>query len=261
MFRNKGKSRIVFGTLISGFAVLAFALITSALSVGTDSNLQDIIKKIEMRQQNLLNNVQDLTFMAKTLYKETDKGGNTKKDVVVQRRIYMKNFSKRHEDYLSMMVNGKQLDKKELEKESKEWRKKSRMSQTKMPLSKEAKNDYEYKLIGSSTLDGMPVWLVGFKSKKNEDNYINGKAYVLKDSCDIARVDFKPAKTSSVIKDIDMSLIYSEIQGYWLPIKFEMNMDLDVKFVLNMYYRQIKIEDVYTQYKFNCGLQDSLFDS
>jgi hypothetical protein len=31
--------------------------------------------------------------------------------------------------------------------------------------------------------------------------------------------------------------------------------------VLSMYYKQIKVEDVYTQYKLNSGLQDSLFES
>lgn len=266
MFKNKDMPRMVYfcGIFISIFAVLVIIIVRSSMSVGVssdiDSDLQEIIKNVEMRQQNLLDCVQDATFMAKTIYRETDKDGNVKKDVVIERRIYMKSHDKRHEDYLSMIVNGKQLDKKEIKKESKDWQKKSRMSQTKMPLSKETKNDYEFKLIGNSIIGNMPIWLVEFTAKKKEDGYINGKAYVLKDKYDITRVDFTPAKIPSTLKSMAMSVIYSEVQGYWLPAKFEMNMDVDVKFVLNIYHRHVKVEDTYSQYKLNCGLLDSLFD-
>ncbi len=113
--------------------------------------------------------------------------------------------------------------------------------------------------MGSDVLNGTPVWLVDFTSKKKEDNYINGRARILKDKYEVARVDFTPAKISSVLENMAMSLIYSEIQGYWLPAKFKMDMDVDVKFVLSIYRRHVKIEDTYTQYKLNSGLQDSLF--
>ena len=135
------------------------------------------------------------------------------------------------------------------------------MSKTKMPLSKETRNDYEFKLIGSNIFNDMSVWIVEFTSKKKEDGYINGQAYILKDKYDIIRAEFVPAKTPSMVKNIKMSLDYSEVQSYWLPAKFEMEMEVDVKFVLNMYFKHIKVEDVYSQYKLNCGLQDSLFES
>ena len=41
---------------------------------------------------------------------------------------------------------------------------------------------------------------------------------------------------------------------------FPPEMEVDVKFVLNMYYKHVKVDDVYSQYKLNCGLQDPLFN-
>ncbi len=226
-----------------------------------DTKLQDIISRAEMRQQSILDNIQDATFLGKATYRELDKDGSVKKDVIIQRRIYMKQYGKRYEEYISMVVDGKTLSKEEIEKEQKEWRKKSKSEEAKMPLSKEAKGDYEYKLLGSDIVNGMPVWVVQFTSKKKEDGYINGTGYILKDKYDIVYAKFFPAKMPSVIKSMNMSLTYSEVQGYWLPHRFEMDMEINVKFLVSMYYRKVRIEDIYSQYKLNTGLQDSLFDT
>jgi hypothetical protein len=80
---------------------------------------QDQIKNVELRQQNILDNIQDSTYMARTVYKEMDRDGDTKKDVIIQRRIYTKNHGKRYEEYLNIIINGKQLSKEEMEKKAK----------------------------------------------------------------------------------------------------------------------------------------------
>jgi len=223
--------------------------------------LNDIVKKAEIQYQKTMNNVSDATFMGKILYKEMDKHGNIKKDAIINRRIYMKSTGKRYEKYLDMVVNGKKLSQKEMEEEIDNWKKGSKMSETKMPFAKETKSDYSYNLISDTTLNGLPAWIIGFTAKQKKDGYIDGKAYILKSSYGLARIEFTPSKKSSVIDDMELSLSYSEIQGYWLPVKFEMDMKINVKFVLSMYQKHIKIEDIYSQYKLNTGLQDSLFES
>jgi predicted DNA-binding protein YlxM (UPF0122 family) len=136
--------------------IASFVFIMPVLSVGTtldkDLSIQEIISKAEMRQQAIKDNIRDATFMGKAVYKELDKDGSIKKDVIINRRVYTKQDGKRYEEYISMLVNGKQLTKEEVEKEKKELQKKNGSGEMKMPLSKEAKNDYEYKLIGSSIL-------------------------------------------------------------------------------------------------------------
>lgn len=257
------KKITIVGSLFFAFMFIMISnSVSEPITPANGVNVYDILKKIETRQQELQKNITDVTYLAKTIYKETDRGGNSKKEILVQKRVYVKNTDKLHEEFISMVINGKKLDKDEMKKQSKEWQKNnSRSKNTKSPLDNKYREYYNFKLLGSSVINKLPVWVIEFKSKKQEENYINGKAYILKDKYDIAKVDFVPAKLSSVIRDIEMSLIYSEIEGYWLPTKFEMAMKLDVKVVFNMYYKEIEIEDVYYQHKINTGIEDSLFDS
>ncbi len=245
--------------------VLIFAYILNLLvykyAFSKEPDIKEIVRMAEIQQEKILDNIDDATFTGKTIYKEIDKDGEVKKDVVLLRRIYMKKHGKRHDEYLSMTVNGKQLSKEEMEKEVEGWRKRSNMQGSKMPLTTEGKDAYNYKLIGSGMINDIPVWIVEFSAKQKDDGYVNGKLYISKNDYNIIRTEFTPAKLPSIIKGMNLVLTYSEVQGYWLPVKFEMDMKINVKFVLNMYYKQIKIEDIYSQHKFNSKLQDSLFES
>jgi hypothetical protein len=236
--------------------------VSNPITPTKEISIQEILKKLEIRQKEIKKEVSDITYMAKTVYREIDKDGSAKKEVLVDKKIYMRNDDRRHEEYISMIIDGKKLSDDELKKESKEWQKNnSRGKDTKSPLDEKFRNDYVFKLLGGSFFDRQPVWVIEFKAKKKEENYIDGKAYILKDKFDIAKVDFTPAKIPSVIKNIKLSLIYSNIQGYWLPTKFQMAMKVDVKVVFSMYHKDIKVEDTYYQHKLNTGLDDSLFSS
>ncbi len=226
-----------------------------------EPDLKEIIRRAELQQKKIFDSINDVTFIGKTNYKEIEKDGEIKKDVVIQRRIYMKKPGKRHDEYLSMIVNGKQLSKEEMEKEVEGWKKRSKAQESKLPLTPEGKDAYDFKLIGEKIINSIPVWIIEFIAKQKDDGYVNGKLYISKNDYNIVRTEFSPSKLPSVIKGLNLVLIYSEVQGYWLPVKFEMDMKINVKFVLNMYYKQIKIEDIYSQHKFNNQLQDSLFES
>lgn len=231
--------------------------ITDALIKEPD--LSYIIKKVEVQQSKLINNVQDAVFMANATYSEKGNDGELKKEVIAQRRIYMKRQGKLYEEYLNMTVNSKELDGKEREKAINDWKKKSRMSGTKMPFSLEGQGAYDYNFIGSETRNGIPLWVIGFSAKQKGDGYINGKVYVSKDEYNIVYMDFVPTNIPSVIKDMKLSLTYSDIQGYWLPVKFVLDMKIKVKFVVDMFFRQIRVEDTYSQYKLNNQFSDSIF--
>lgn len=245
--------------------VLIFAQLICLLiykpTFSKEPDIKEIIRMAELQQQKILDNINDVTFIGKTNYKEVEKDGEIKKDIIIQRRVYMKKPGKRHDEYLSMTVNGKQLSKEEMEKEIESWKKRSKAQESKMPLTPEGKDAYNFKLIGEKVINSIQVWIVEFIAKQKDDGYVNGKLYISKNDYNIIRTEFSPVKLPSIIKGLDLVLTYSEVQGYWLPVKFEMDMKINVKFVLNMYYKHIKIEDVYFQHKFNSQLEDSLFES
>ena len=68
-----------------------------------------------------------------------------------------------------------------------------------------------------------------------------------------------PARLPWVVADTDMKLDFDWEQGYLLPDRFEMNMDLRIRFIVTLLDRRLRIEDRFTDYRFNSGLPDSLF--
>ncbi len=225
-------------------------------------SLNQILESVKAQQTRIEEEIEDAIFSAESLYRERKGDGELKKEVITRRRVYVKRGNKRHEEYLSMIVNGRELHGREMEEELKDWRKNAeRQQETKIPLTPEAEGAYDYHLIGSGTWDGMDVWVIGFEARQKDDGYVNGKGYISKDNFNIVRAEFAPAKMPRVIKDMEMSLTYSEVQGYWMPVKFEMDMKIKVSFIIDMFYRHIKIEDEYSQYKFNNKLDDSIFES
>lgn len=224
--------------------------------------LGEIIEKVKMQQSKIVEEIEDAIFLAESIYREREKDDELKKELVVKKRVYVKRGGRRYEEYLGMILNGRDLYGKELEKEIKDWKKKARRQQeTKMPLTPEGEGAYDYQLIGSATRNGMELWVVGFRARQRKDGYINGRGYVSKDSFNIVHAEFAPAKISRVIEDMKMSLTYSEVQGYWMPVKFELSMKIKVGFLVDLFYRDIKIEDTYSEYQFNNQLEDSLFGS
>ena len=230
--------------------------------ISAPARLEEIIEKVKMQQLKIVEEIDDAVFLAESIYREREKDDELKKELIVKKRVYMKSGGRHHEEYLGMILNGRDLYGKEREKEIRDWKKKARRQQeTKMPLTTESEGAYDYQLMGSATWNGMEVWVVDFRARYRKDGYINGQGYVSKESFNIVRAEFAPAKIPRVIEDMKMFLTYSEVQGYWMPVKFKLNMKIRVGFLVDLFYRDIRIEDTYSEYQFNNQLEDSLFGS
>jgi len=243
--------------------ILALLILLAETPVLTEEiGLEQIIEKVKMRQSRIEEEIEDAVFSAEALYKEREKDGELKKELIVKKHVYVKRGGKRYEEYLGMTLDGRELNGKELKNEIKDWKKRAgKQRENKMPLTPEGEGAYEYYLIGDGVWKGMDVWIVGFNAKQKKDGYINGKGYISKDTFDIVRAEFAPTKLSRVIEDMNMTFTYSEVQGYWMPAEFQLNMKIKVGFLVNLFYRTIKIEEAYSEYKFNNQLEDSLFKS
>jgi hypothetical protein len=246
--------------------VLFVLLVSESLAekpiLNNEISLEQIIENVKMRQSRIVNEIEDAVFLAETAYEEREKDGKLKKELTVKKRVYMKKGGKNHDEYLGMILNGRELHGEELEKELKDWKKKAeRQQEAKMPMTPEGEGAYEYHLIGDGIWKDMSVWIVGFKPKKRTDEYIEGKGYISKDTFDIVHAEFAPAKLSRVIKDMNMAFTYSEVDGYWMPVEFKLNMKIKIGLLVDLFYRVINIKETYSEHKFNNQFADSLFES
>ncbi len=220
-----------------------------------EPSLDYIVEKMKAKQLNILGEIDDSICLAESIYREMRKDGGLKKRVVTKKRIYMKGTSKRHEECLSMNVNGRMLSKAEMEKEFKNG---GDQQEVKLPLTPEGEGHYDFHLAGSGVCNGMDVWMIDFRAKKKKDEFVNGRGYISKDTFDVVRIELVPAKLSRLVEDLKVSVTSARIQGYWMPVKFEMDLKIRVSF---LYYKHITVEETYSEYRLNNQLEDSIFES
>ena len=247
--------KAVFGFTIVLLLIPAFYILADKSVTSQEPDLEQIIEKTKIRQYAVLDEVGCAICMAETVYRERKRNGELKKEVLTSRRIYTKGDDKRYDEYLSMSINGKKLSRKEMEKEIEDD--KDDENEMKMPLTPEGEGGYDFYLSGSTEFNGEDVWIVGFRAKKEEDGYVNGKAYITKNSYDIIHAEASLAKIPRLVKDLKISVTSMPVGDYWMPEKFEVDLKIKLSFI---YYKRITIEEKYYGYELNCDTDDSIFE-
>jgi len=247
------KAVLKFMSLFFIISILCF--LSENLAICKEPDLEHIVEKVKARQLRALEEIKDSICLAESVYKEIKKNGEIKKKVITEKLIYIKGTDKRYEECLSMTVNGRKLSKAKMEEEFENG---NEDREIKLPLTPEGEGCYNFQLAGSGTCNGKDVWLIDFKAKEKKDEYVNGRGYVSKDTFDIMRVELVPAKLSRVVKGLEISVASVSVNGYWMPIKFLMDLEIKVGF---LYHKHIIIEETYSDYKLNNQLADSIFKS
>ncbi|MEO0080027.1 MAG: hypothetical protein ABIK44_05065 [candidate division WOR-3 bacterium] len=91
--------------------------------------------------------------------------------------------------------------------------------------------------------------MIKFFPTRADDRHLRGLGYVRAESYDVMRLEFSPAQLPFVIRNTQMILDYQPVQGFWLPCRFSMKMDLRLKVFKELLHRRLEIEDVYSGYR------------
>lgn len=93
--------------------------------------------------------------------------------------------------------------------------KESKMAEDRsIPVSRE---NYDFRLLGSDTVDGRPCYVLQMVPRKKQDNLIEGRAWVDQGTFLLHRIDGVLAKNPSWwVKDVAVTLNYGAVQGMWL---------------------------------------------
>ena len=155
-------------------------------------------------------------------------------------------------EFLTGIANGRELAGRERERAFADLRRKGLMAtDSRMPFFTDTRQEYDYEVIASGTCYGRDVWIIGFEPQSPSSKTVRGRAWVLKDSFDVVRLSFLPARLPFVVTDASMVLDYGLADGIWVPVRFDMSMDLKLKVLVELMRRRIVIEDVYSDHKFS----------
>jgi hypothetical protein len=199
-----------------------------------------------------------VSYFAVYRYEEQDlKTGKTGVLGCTRRVTWERGGRRQEHEFLTVSSNGRELAGRERERGIADLRRKGLMAtDSRMPFFTDTREDYDYEVIASGTCHGRDVWIVGFEPRSPSGRTVRGRAWVLKDSFDVVRMSFLPARLPFVVMDASMVLDYGLTDGIWVPVRFDMSMDLKLKVLVELMRRRIVIEDVYSDHVFSFDAGD-----
>ncbi len=147
--------------------------------------------------------------------------------------------------------------KKRMKKEEKEKKSKNAKKEKFFMFGEEMADIYTFNLLGDDIFNDIPVWVIDFKANEENEEDMNGNAFISKETFDIIRIELSPSKNPSKVKEMSSIVIFNKMDGYWTIEQIEMDVRVGFLFVIN---KHIIILSTFSDYQFNTGLEDSFFE-
>ncbi|MEO0086222.1 MAG: hypothetical protein ABIK37_06270 [candidate division WOR-3 bacterium] len=209
-----------------------------------------IVDSIFLRQATVARELAGVEYLARFSFVETDLRAGTASSVNCLRRVRMRRYVDQTYEFLSASVDGRQVLGREKDRVCRDLVRRGFVARnTLMPFFLESRPEYNYSVTGRFRWQGQEVWAVRFEPRRATDRHVRGFAYALAATLDIVRIEFIPARLPFVVTDARLTLDYGQVQGYWLPERFELDMDLRLAVVVEVMRRHIRITDNYTDYR------------
>jgi hypothetical protein len=259
-FAARGGLRLRF----SGAALLILLLFCPRAVHAANPTLETILSEVQRRDAEREAAIRDMVYTAETrvLEFQDESRQEVKSETLARRRVYMRAPDMVHNEHLSMTIDGRQLSPKEMERELAKQRRGGRGDQNQefqSPFSAEAAPLYDFELLGARNFDGNPVWAVAFRPKEAGENRFTGTAYLSQADYQPLYVEMAPAELPSILQEFAMSIRFAPVQDYQLPSVFSMDMRVRVSFLITLSDRTLSIEERYSQYRLNVGLDEEIF--
>jgi len=232
-----------------------------ALLFGAAPTGADVVDGVFVRLAERTAAVRDASYIGDYVYREFDAEGRQLREETCRRRVYTKGYEKQHIEFLEVKVNGRELEGRARSVQIALLKQKGLVQEdASMPFLFETRELYTYEVSGSDTCRGREAWVVGFDPRRRTMQTVTGQALIDKQTFDILELRFRPAWLPWVCVGTCMTLHLEELDGYTFPTFFEMDMTIRVKVIVTLAHRRLRVEDRFTDYRFNTGLSDSLFD-
>jgi len=227
-----------------------------AISAFAQNNLNTILGGIYRQQDKMDSEIRDAIFDGDYSYREKNDKGNITKSFTTKRTVYTKGYDLQKSVYSEVIENGRVLSETEKNKVLKQSRGEV---ETKLPFASRYRNLYQFSYLGEENLNDMPIWKIGYEPNKKGKDFIRGFAYVLKSDTNVIQYQFAPVGLPFVLKNFNIILDYTKLDNYWVPREFSLQMELDVKVIFSFSHKFIQMQETYSNYRFNTGLDDNFF--
>jgi hypothetical protein len=253
--------------LTIGIGLIGLTLLYTQAVYATNPTLENLLREIRRTEEARENAIQDMVYTAETRVIEWEDASrrSVKSETLSVRKVFLREPDQMRNEYLSMTVDGRRLDKKEMERElakqQRGGRREGGEGEFQSPFSAKAAPLYDFELEGTRLFEGLTVWTVEFAPKQAQENLFSGRAYISQDDYQPVYVEMAPAVLPRVLEEFSMNIRFTEVEGYRLPSVFNMDMHVRVSFLVTLTDRTLSIEDRYSEYRLNVGLEDEIFSN
>ncbi len=216
-----------------------------------------VVDGVFHRQAQRDERIASATYRARTTYVETDLRSGDVKRIECERVVTRPRFGDQTQDFGEIRLGGELLEGEDREEQIEFLHSRGVVARdTRMPFFPETREDYEYEVSGPQDWRGMTVWTVRFSPVRSTDEHVSGTARVLDGSFEVVSLEFTPCDLPFVVESATMTLDYEPVDGEWLPVRFDADMDLRLSIVVEVMRRHISIEEHYSDYAFTSTAPD-----
>uniref|UniRef100_A0A7C4GH12 DUF3108 domain-containing protein n=1 Tax=candidate division WOR-3 bacterium TaxID=2052148 RepID=A0A7C4GH12_UNCW3 len=209
-----------------------------------------VIDSVFARQARVAQELAGVEYLADFAYVETDLRTGTANSINCRRKVRMGRYEDQTYEFLAASLDGREVFGSEKERVCRDLVRKGLVARkTLLPFFLESRPEYRYSVLGRFRWQGHDVWAVGFEPRRPTDRHIRGFGYVLTTTYDVIHLEFIPAKLPFVVTEARLALDYAPVQGWWLPERFVLDMDLRLAIVVEVMRRHIHINDRYRDYR------------
>jgi hypothetical protein len=250
--------------LLGGIWLIALALIYPQAGHTTNPTVETILREVQRTEEAREAGIRDMLYTAETQVIEWEDASRrtVKSETLSVRRVYVHEPDKIRNEYLSMTIDGRELSQKEIRRELAKQQRGGRRNgngEFQSPFSAEAAPLYNFEIKGMELFEEQAVWVVEFTPKQAEENLFSGSAYISQEDYQPVYVEMAPAVLPRVLEEFSMKIRFAAVEGYRLPSVFSMDMRVRVSFLVTLADRTLSIEDYYSDYRLNVGLDDDIF--
>ncbi len=210
----------------------------------------ETVDRIFIRQAEISQRLKGVNYHSDLTYTELDLLKKRSRTINCRRRVIMNSYEHQQNIWLGVSLDGREVTDDESRILQQELEKKGLVARrSRLPFLIETRNEYDYEVTGKEELNGETTWVVKFFPRTANSRYLRGKGYVLTKSYDVVRLEFQPAIMPFVVRNALMVLEYSPVEGFWLPSRFWLEMEIGLKVIKDLFHWQIKVEDIYTDYR------------
>lgn len=244
--------------------LIGIFLVSPQAGHAANPTIEAVLREIQRAEAARKAAVRDMVYTAETRVIEWEDAARktVKSETLSVRKVYMREPDQMRNEYLSMIIDGRELSEKQMQRELAKQQRGGRREGSggfQSPFSAEAAPLYAFQLSGPRLFEGQSVLVVEFTPKQAGENLFSGSAFVSQDDYQPVYVEMAPAELPRVLEEFSMSIRFAEVEGYRLPSVFDMDMRVRVSFLVTLTDRTLSIEDRYSEYRLNVGLEDEIF--